>query len=78
MVNGKLEPAKLKSSIKGHLGILPPNQLQPLKDRCAGQQRVPGAERSKKGKGELLLVLRVKLSNEGQGKKENQHKGENT
>lgn len=77
MVNGKPGPAKLKSSLKGHLGILPPNLLQPLQDRCAGQQRTPGAEGSKKGKGELLSVLIVKLSNDGQGKKENQHKGEN-
>lgn len=56
----------------GDPGILPPNQPQPLKGRCAGQQGSPGAEGTKEDKGELLLVPRVTLSNEGDGKKANQ------
>lgn len=67
MVNGKPES---RLSPKRNPGVLPPNQPQPLQGRCAGQQRAAGAEGSKERKGELLLVPRVKLSNE-EGKRLN-------
>lgn len=71
-VNGKPGELSCDQAQQGIQASCLPISPRLSKAGVAGQQGSPGAEGTKEDKGELLLILRVKLSNEGDGKKANQ------